>query len=208
MLRTVIKIDEALCNGCGNCVSGCHEGALQLIDGKARLVGDSLCDGLGACIGECPVGAIEFVQREATPYSEREVLDGLLPLGENTVVAHLRHLKDHGMRNEVHEAFAILTENGWDAAAVRTKVLGETSQASPASGGCPGSRLVDLVPRTEIAPSGPPARLASELRQWPVCPVPEGSRASSGGRLRSVCLPGVPPGLSQGKGAADRLSEA
>jgi len=149
MVRTVIQIDEDLCNGCGNCVTGCHEGALQLIDGKARLIGDNLCDGLGACIGECPVGAIEFIEREATPYSEREVLDRIMPLGENTVVAHLKHLKDHGQKNFVHEGFAILTEKGWDAAAIRNKVLGSPAPSAPASQGhglghgqgCPGSRV-------------------------------------------------------------------
>ncbi len=153
MVRTVIQIDEDLCNGCGNCVSGCHEGALQLIDGKARLVGDNLCDGLGACIGECPVGAIEFVEREATAYSEREVLDRIMPMGENTVVAHLQHLKNHGMKNEVHEGFAILTEKGWDAAAIRAKVLGA------------GVPIAPLAPLASLAPTAKPV---SELRQWPV----------------------------------------
>jgi NAD-dependent dihydropyrimidine dehydrogenase PreA subunit len=172
MVRTVIEIDEDLCNGCGNCVTGCHEGALQLIDGKARLVGDNLCDGLGACIGECPVGAIEFVEREATAYSEREVLERILPLGENTVVAHLKHLKDHGQKEFVHEGFAILTEKGWDAAAVRAKVLGSSAPLGAqghGGGGCPGSRVVDFTPRAEPQPAaGVRAPAASQLRQWPV----------------------------------------
>lgn len=168
MVRTVIEIDEDLCNGCGACVTGCHEGALQLIDGKARLIGDNLCDGLGACIGECPVGAIEFVEREATPYSEREVLNRIAPMGENTVVAHLKHLKDHGQKDFVHEGFAILTEMGWDAAAIRSKVLGATpGPAHHGQGGCPGSRVVDFAPRTET-PASAPAKPVSQLRQWPV----------------------------------------
>ena len=63
MKREIITIDETLCNGCGDCIPGCPEGALQIIDGKARLVGDLFCDGLGACIGTCPQGAISVETR-------------------------------------------------------------------------------------------------------------------------------------------------
>jgi len=70
MLRKIIRIDEAKCNGCGLCIPKCHEGALQIIDGKARLTGDLFCDGLGACIGHCPEDAIEIIEREAEPYKE------------------------------------------------------------------------------------------------------------------------------------------
>ena len=63
--RTIIEIDQDMCDGCGACEIGCPEGALKIIDGKARLVGESLCDGLGACIGHCPRGAIHVTEREA-----------------------------------------------------------------------------------------------------------------------------------------------
>ena len=66
----VIEIDEALCDGCGQCVTGCAEGALQIVDGKARVVSETFCDGLGACIGECPIGALRIVEREAPPFDE------------------------------------------------------------------------------------------------------------------------------------------
>ena len=72
MKRTVIKIDESRCTGCGACVKGCHEGVLQVIDGKARVVNETCCDGLGACIGSCPAGALTLEEREAEPYKEQQ----------------------------------------------------------------------------------------------------------------------------------------
>ena len=99
MKRTIIKIDDSRCNGCGLCVKGCHEGALQLIEGKAVLVSELYCDGLGACLGECPQQAIELEEREAEAYDERKVMQRLLPKGEKVISAHLRHLATQGQQD-------------------------------------------------------------------------------------------------------------
>ena len=155
--RTIITIDEAKCNGCGLCIPNCPEGALQVIDGKARLVSDLFCDGLGACVGYCPEGAITLVEREAEPYDERKVMSNIARQGANTIRAHLAHLDGHGEKELLREARDYMKEHGIPAPV-------ETVHEAPAS--CPGRQSVSFPgksARTEAeAPPG------SELGNWPI----------------------------------------
>lgn len=77
MIRKIIQIDEEKCNGCGACAEACHEGAIGMVDGKAKLLRDDYCDGLGDCLPTCPTGAITFVEREAAAYDEKAVQENM-----------------------------------------------------------------------------------------------------------------------------------
>jgi ferredoxin len=166
-VRKIIKIDEDICNGCGNCIPNCPEGALQVIDGKARLISDLFCDGLGACIGECPIEAIKVVQREAEPYNETKVMENITRQGKNVIAAHLKHLRNHGETGLYNEALEYLKNNNIEIAEdveVNSK-NSENEDRLPC--GCPGSAVMDLRGEEPCEAVKPGVRV-SKLRQWPV----------------------------------------
>lgn len=148
MLRKVVSIDEERCDGCGACIPSCAEGAIALVNGKAKLSADALCDGLGACLGECPRGAITVIEREAEAFDEALVAKHLATPGTAPAGAQ---------PEPARRALSIVRE------------------LEPSGGGCPGARPRTL-PRRSLAvvadaPGAPPQRSASAdsaLTHWPV----------------------------------------
>ena len=170
MKRKIISIDDNKCTGCGQCIPDCPEGALQIIDGKARLVSDLFCDGLGACIGTCPEGAISVIEREAVPYDEKTVMENIVQQGSAVIKAHLEHLRGHGQIELYNQAIEYLIENTIPI----PDHDGPVCPPGPAQSGhspfatCPGS-AARSISRNTTAPNREPSAISeSELRQWPV----------------------------------------
>jgi NAD-dependent dihydropyrimidine dehydrogenase PreA subunit len=183
--RSIIKIDEEKCNGCGVCIPNCPEGAMQLIDGKARLISDLFCDGLGACIGHCPQGAISIEERNADEYNESRVMENVVKQGKNVIKAHLEHLKGHGQTKYLNEAIDFLNKKN-----ILNPLEEKEKKNEKMPCGCPGSMVMDLrevrkseggnrkeenkreYPTTEcqiqIERDSREYKSVSELRQWPV----------------------------------------
>lgn len=191
MLRKIIQIDEELCNGCGLCIPNCHEGALQIIDGKARLISDLFCDGLGACLGHCPEGAIEIIEREAEPYNETVVMETIVKQGRNTILAHLEHLRDHNENEFLKEAVAYIKKHEIDLspeAEIKSsnpslvtfpnmkEALNHVKPEHESACGCGSSKTIDFrIDMTKLETAAGTASVVavetpapSELRQWPV----------------------------------------
>lgn len=159
MVRRIIQINEDKCNGCGACASACHEGAIGMVDGKAKLLRDDYCDGLGDCLPTCPTGAIKFVEREAAAYDEEAVKE---------------NMKKRAAKAD--PAGAGTSEHAASQAGAASQPADRTSQSTEATpqltGGCPGSRMRMLRQQAEKedvlageinfvkAP-------ASQLAQWP-----------------------------------------
>lgn len=149
--RKIIVIDEDKCDGCGLCIPSCPEGALAIIDGKARLVKEDFCDGLGACIGECPQGALVIEEREVEDYDEEGVIAHLSEKSPELVKKHIEHLRAHAEEVPEHHSHHGITV-------------------------CPSAQVMqwEEVKEEQKVIEIPPEeakeeeRISSELRQWPV----------------------------------------
>ena len=160
MLRKIIEIDEALCDGCGDCAIGCAEGAIRIVNGKAKLVKADFCDGFGDCIGACHTGALTIVTREAPGFDEYATVENLRATGGEEAV------------RRYEEAQTRHADGGLGA------ILGLQPRPVPhAAGGCPGSAQRELRRTAGVASAmstgaaatpGGPALIPSELQQWPV----------------------------------------
>lgn len=162
--RSIIEIDEDLCNGCGLCIPNCPEGALQIIDGKARMISDLFCDGLGACVGHCPEGAMKVIERDAEPYDEKKTMVNVVKGGPNVIKAHLLHLKDHRQTEFFNQAIEYLEENNIENPL--KKDIMENEHRHPGMGGCPGSKVISFDKDEQTSDES--GERKSHLRQWPI----------------------------------------
>ena len=177
MIRKIIKIDEERCNGCGLCARACHEGAIDIIDGKAKLVRENFCDGFGDCLPNCPTCAITFEEREAPAYDETAVKaaqqKAVSPQtsqgsGETAVKAAQQKVASPqgGKAMSAEEIMQIEDETKRRAAMMAHLAEGGGHPA----GGCPGSRMMQFKREAEMTPSEAPTtgfRPVSRLNQWP-----------------------------------------
>jgi NAD-dependent dihydropyrimidine dehydrogenase PreA subunit len=167
--RKIITINEELCTGCGLCVPNCPEGALQIIDGKARLISDLICDGLGACIGDCPEGAISVEERDALEYDERTVMGNIVKQGQNVIKAHLEHLTAHNQREYLKTAMDFLKEKDIEVPPLEVSASHGGQEHVKKLARCPGARIMDFRDEQDPSKEGKPvSKGISQLRQWPV----------------------------------------
>jgi ferredoxin len=155
-VRKIIRIDEEICNGCGECIIGCPEQAIQLVETpngpRARLVKDIYCDGLGACLGTCPTGALTIEERSSDPYDDHATLARIKELAPEMMDIHAKHIEKHAGE------LAITPEHPKAGTHSNYKAQGFT--------GCPSAQTMHWTGTESHSKSS--ARLESDLRQWPV----------------------------------------
>lgn len=139
--RKIIRIDEKKCDGCGLCIPSCPEGALQIVDGKAKLVKENFCDGLGACLGECPKGALTIEEKEVEEYDEERVIAHVKEKSPELLEKHLKHLKEHAHELPKYHPHTKITS-------------------------CPSAQMLHWEKKERKVKEE--ARLSPELRQWPI----------------------------------------
>lgn len=152
MVREIIEINEELCDGCGDCVVGCSEGAIRIVDGKAKLVREEFCDGFGDCVGVCHTGALKVIKRRAAGFDDAATRRHLMETQGADAVRRYEMAQQRHDESETHDVHVV-------------------AHPQAISGGCPGAAAREMnrsAPQSAGAAAASPTIIPSELGQWPV----------------------------------------